>query len=61
MLIFEAENHVDQRALVDHVVEAAAGIPAVVARRAVTMPPDLFWSQSPVTDEQAEVLRSAEA
>ena len=31
MLIFEAEQHVDQRALVDHVVEAAAGIPAVVA------------------------------
>ena len=35
MLIFEAEEHVDQRALVDHVVEAAAGIPAVVARLAV--------------------------
>ena len=35
MLIFEAEQHVDQRALVDHVVEAAAGIPAGVARRAV--------------------------
>src|SRR3977135_2082968 len=35
MLIFEAEEHVDQRALVDHVVEAAAGIPAAVARLAV--------------------------
>src|SRR5262245_25244349 len=35
VLILEAEDHVDQRALVDHVVEAAAGIPAVVARSAV--------------------------
>ena len=35
VLIFDAEDHVDQRALVHHVVEAAAGIPAVVARRAV--------------------------
>src|SRR4029077_12525625 len=35
MLIFEAEEYIDQRAFVDHVVEAAAGIPAVVARRAV--------------------------
>ena len=36
VLIFDAEDHVDQRALVDHVVEAAAGIPAVVARSAVS-------------------------
>src|SRR5262245_15870757 len=34
VLILEAEDHVDQRTLVDHVVEAAAGIPAItVARR----------------------------
>ena len=37
VLIFEAEDHVDQRAFVDHVVEAAAGIPAVVARLAVKL------------------------
>ena len=30
VLIFDAENHVDQRALVGHVVEAAARIPAAV-------------------------------
>src|SRR5262249_15640662 len=33
VLIFNAKDHVDQRALVDHVVEAAARIPAVVAAR----------------------------
>jgi hypothetical protein len=33
--IFRAEDDIDQRALVDHVIDAAAGIPAVVARRAV--------------------------
>ena len=32
VLIFEAEDHIDQRALVNHVVEAAADIPAVIAR-----------------------------
>ena len=37
VLIFDAENHVDQRALVGHVVEAAARIPAaVVAHDAVS-------------------------
>jgi len=37
VLVFDAENHVDQRALVGHVVEAAARIPAaVVAHDAVS-------------------------
>src|SRR5262249_36863263 len=37
VLILDAENHVDQRALVGHVVEAAARIPAaVVAHDAVS-------------------------
>src|SRR5215467_5178146 len=37
VLIFDAENHVDQRALVGHVVQAAARIPAaVVAHDAVS-------------------------
>src|SRR5215831_13054993 len=37
VLIFDAENHVDQRAPVGHVVEAAARIPAaVVAHHAVS-------------------------
>ena len=42
VLILDAEDHVDQRALVHHEVEAAAGIPAAVARGAVLAgrPPD---------------------
>ena len=35
VLIFDAKDHVDQRAPVHHVVEAAARIPPAVARRAV--------------------------
>src|SRR3954452_4208988 len=35
VLIFDAEDHVDQRALVHHVIDAAASIPAAVARRSV--------------------------
>ena len=60
MLIFEAEDHIDQRALVDHVVKAAAGIPAVVARRSVyKLVPGP--SQTPVTVLQYAPLRLAEA
>src|SRR5262245_9859519 len=33
VLIFDAEQHVDERTLVDHVVEAAAHVPAVVIAR----------------------------
>ena len=61
VLIFEAEHHVDQRALVDHVVEAAAGIPAGVARRAVAVSATKVLSQRPVTLLQYAPLRSAEA
>ena len=33
VLIFEAEDQINQRPAVNHVIDPAAGIPAVIARR----------------------------